>query len=282
MTGYGRATRSTASLAATVEVRTVNAKHLGVRCRVPGEWVRLEPRIEAVVRGALSRGAVDLFVKIELAAGARRPVIDQETLSIYRKVLDDLGGGDGSSLLRLPGVVSLSERRVPERTVERTVLGAVKDAVAELLDARKAEGARLLKVLVREVSTIRRHLVAIRRLVPTEVQRHQQGLHRRLALLLEGRGVALDDPILMREVAVLADRGDVTEELDRLDSHVAALGDALQGDGPVGRELDFLLQEIGREVNTVGSKSSAVPITRRVVQLKTSVDRLREQVANIE
>ncbi len=282
MTGYGRATRSTASLAATVEVRTVNAKHLGVRCRVPGEWVRLEPRIEAVVRGALSRGAVDLFVKIELAAGARRPLIDQETLSVYRKVLDDLGGGDSSSLLRLPGVVSLSERRVPERTVERTVLGAVKDAVAELLDARKAEGARLHKALSREVSTIRRHLAAIRRLVPAEVQRHQQGLHRRLSLLLEGRGVALDDPILMREVALLADRGDVTEELDRLGSHVAALGDALQGNGPVGRELDFLLQEIGREVNTVGSKSSAVPITRRVVQLKTAVDRLREQVANIE
>ncbi|MFT7463352.1 MAG: hypothetical protein ACI9EF_001696 [Pseudohongiellaceae bacterium] len=282
MTGYGRATRSTAKLAVTVEVRTVNAKHLGVRCRLPGDWVRLEPRVEATVRGVLSRGTVDLSAKIEVAAGARRPVIDEETLAVYRKVLDDLGGGDGSTLLRLPGVVSLTEQTVPERTVERTVLGAAKDALSELVIARQAEGLRLVKSLGRELASFCRHLTAIRGFVPGEVRRHQETLHRRIATLLDDRGLALDDPILLREVALLADKGDVTEELDRLDSHVTALRGLLEGDGPVGRELDFLLQEIGREVNTVGSKSSAVSITQRVVQLKTCVDRLREQVANIE
>jgi uncharacterized protein (TIGR00255 family) len=282
MTGYGRATRSTAQLVVTAEVRSVNAKHLSVRSRIHGEWVRLEPRIETAVRSAVSRGAVDVFVKLDIAAGARRPVIDESTLSVYRKALADLGGGDGAALLRLPGVVSLSERRVPERTVERTVIGAVKDALEELVKARQAEGGRLAKVLARETSILTRHLTAVRRLAPAEVTRHRESMHRRLSALLDGQAVALDDPVLLREVAVLADRGDVLEEIDRLDSHVAALGESLAASGPVGREIDFLLQEIGREVNTVGSKSSSVAITRRVVQLKSCVDRLREQAANIE
>lgn len=282
MTGYGRATRSTAQLAVTAEVRSVNAKHLSVRTRIHAEWVRLEPRIEAAVRSALARGAVDVFVKLDLAAGARRPVIDESMLAVYRKALAELGGGDGATLLRLPGVVSLSERRVSERTIERTVVGAVKDALVELVAAREAEGGRLAKVLDREAGVLKRHLAAVRRLAPAEVTRHHESMRRRLSALLDGQAVALDDPVLLRELAVLVDRGDVMEEIDRLDSHVTALGESLATDGPVGRELDFLLQEIGREVNTVGSKSSSVAITQRVVQLKSCVDRLREQVANIE
>ena len=282
MTGYGRSERQARDVSVEVEVRSVNGRHLSLRPRLPQEWMRLSDKVEGLVRGRLKRGAVEAVVHVRSAGRGKRPEIDEAVLDVYKKALDRLGGGDASALLRLPGVVTLAEVRLPARTVERLVGQALGEALDELVDARQREGARLQTALEREVRQVERHLAVVKRRLPAALKRHQELLRKRLGALLDGQPLSSDDPLLLREVAALADRTDVTEELDRLASHVAAFGDSLDKDGAVGRELDFLLQEMGRELNTLGAKSTDGVVSERVVRLKGCVERLREQVANIE
>lgn len=283
MTGYGRARRQSPRLAATVELRSVNGRHLQTRVRVPQEHLRLELPVETAVRQVIARGSVDVFVRVDLAAGQRRPVIDRRAVAVYRRALQDLGdGASGAELLRLPGVVTLTDPELPERAAERTVLGALKDALADLERSRAAEGRRLASVLRRELGALRKQVAAARALVPAIQARSRESLQRRVAELLGGQALPPTDPSLLRELALLADRGDVSEELDRLVSHLVALEALCASSEPAGRPLDFLLQEVGREVNTLASKLPDARLTALTVAMKTCVERLREQAANIE
>jgi uncharacterized protein (TIGR00255 family) len=282
MTGYGRASSRRGALLAEAEARSVNGRYLTVRCRVPGELSRLEPRLEALVRRRVRRGSVDVSVRWRADRGLRPPRIDKQLLKVYRGTLESLGGGDPSVLLTLPGVIRTDAPEPSEASVDRVALGAAKAAIERMGVARGAEGRRLRTALARELTVLRRVTRAVRKLVPRAVRSSQAQLEKRLAVLLEGHSLPADDPTLAREVAVLADRGDVTEELDRLESHLTALTAALDLAEPVGRRLDFLLQEVGREINTIGSKSSDARITEQVVRAKTAAERLREQAANIE
>lgn len=281
MTGYGRARVSHGALTAEVEVRSVNGRHLGVRTRLPGEWVRVESKVEGAVRKRVDRGTVDVFVKLSRDAARPSPRVDRELLAVYAEALDELGGGDRAGLLRLPGVIQLEEPPLSERSGERAILGAVGEAVDGLLSASAAEGKRLGKVITRELNALQRHLRAAARLAPASVARQHAALRKRVAELLDGTRLDDDDPALARELALLAQKADVTEELDRLASHITALREACEAEGSVGRTLEFLLQEVGREVNTVGSKSNDVRLTERVVAMKGCVERLREQAANV-
>jgi len=282
MTGYGRAQRRSGALTAQAEARSVNGRFLSVRCRLPGELARLEPRLESLVKASLARGTVDLHLRLETERKRSLPRIDTRVLGRYRQALSRLGGGEPALLLSLPGVVSWGEEGPREADVDKLALGAATAAVARLTAARRAEGRRLATVLRRELATLRRLLAAVRRRVPEAVAQQQQNLRRRLAALLDGRPLASDDPGLQRELALLADRTDISEELDRLDSHLSALAAALGGSRPAGRELDFLLQEVGREVNTLGAKCSDARIVAQVISAKAAVERLREQAANLE
>ncbi len=288
MTGYGRSEHEAGGLGVEAEIRSVNGRHLSVRNRLPAEWIRLEPRVEKLVRAAVSRGAVEAVVRIRFASQARKPQIDETVLAVYQKALDRMGGGDASNLLRLPGVITLGEPSVSVRALERAVTAAMKEALAALVASREGEGQRLTKVLEREMQALRRHLAVVKRRIPAARTRQHEALRRRLEALLgttpAGRAVELDrkDPTLMRELAALADRSDVTEEVDRLESHIEAFDSSIARGGAVGRELDFQLQEMGREVNTLGSKSADTALSERVVRLKGCIERLREQAANIE
>lgn len=283
MTGFGRAVRAGARLAVEVEARSVNARHLDLRCRLPSEWARLEPKLEALVRKAVRRGHVELSVRVKLTVRASRPRIDEGVLALYERAAKRHGGAaDGASLLRLPGVVTLEESPLPARAGEQAVLAAARDALAALSASRREEGQRLAAAMEREMAALQRQLLAIGKRVPVAVQRQHAALRQRLDRLLgEGR-LPADDPGLAREVALLADRADVTEELDRLASHLAAVRARLQQGGPVGREVEFLLQEVGREANTLASKANDAQVAERAVHVKTGVERLREQAANIE
>ena len=282
MTGYGRAQRRSGALTAQAEARSVNGRWLQVRCRLPGELARLEPRLEALVKSSLARGTVDLHLRLETDRKRSLPRIDSRVLGHYRRALSQLGGGEPALLLSLPGVVTWGEDGPRETDVDKVAIGAATAAVARLTAARRAEGRRLTAALRRELSLLARLLAAVRRRVPQAVAQQHQNLRRRLAALLEGRPLLPDDPGLQRELALLADRSDISEELDRLDSHLAALSAALGNRRPAGRELDFLLQEVGREVNTLGSKCSDARIVGLVIQAKAAVERLREQAANLE
>ncbi len=281
MTGFGRARRRRGELSAEAEARSVNGRFLQVRCRLPADLLRLEPRVEALVKRRVARGSVDVLVRVRARRSAPLPRVNRRVLSVYRRALSGAAGGD-AQLLALPGVIDLSAAEPSEGAMESLVMGAAQDAVARLDRSRAAEGGRLRTALRREVAALQRHLAAVARLAPAAVKLHPAALRRRLAALLDGSPVPADDPALRRELALLADRNDVTEELDRLRSHVAALAGALQARDPVGREIDFLLQEIGREVNTIGAKANDAAITGRVVRAKSVVEKLREQAANIE
>lgn len=281
MTGFGRAVGSRRDLTVEVEVRSVNGRHLSVRPRVPAEWAFLEARIEALVRARIERGTVDVTVKAASARPSPRPRIDGELLVAYGRALDALGGGDRAALLRLPGVVSLEDAPVDRPAVERVTASVLGEALAAHQAACAAEGQRLSKVMARELSVLGKHVTAVKRRAPAAVAALAAALRKRLAVLLDGRSVPADDPALLREVALLADKTDVTEELDRLASHLTAVAETLAADGAVGRPLDFLLQEVGREVNTVGSKCADASTTRHVVAMKACVERLREQAANV-
>jgi uncharacterized protein (TIGR00255 family) len=287
MTGYGRARRARGPLSAEAEARSVNGRYLQVRCRLPSDLLRLEPRLEALVRQRLSRGSVDVAVRLSSARRSGRPRVNRAALTVYREALEALGGGDKAQLLSLPGVVSFGEEAPAEGAVDALVLGAAGEALARMEQARASEGARLRTALHRELAALRRHVAAIARLTPAAVKAHHEAMHQRLGKLLarhaEGHGApAANDPALLREVALLADKHDVTEELDRLDSHITALDELFDSKDPAGRQLDFLLQEVAREINTVGSKSADARIIERTVAAKSVVERLREQSANIE
>jgi len=282
MTGYGRSEHEARDVGVEAEIRSVNGRHLSVRSRLPSDWMRFEPHVERLVRSAVARGAVDVVVRIRFASSQRTPEIDETVLAVYQGALERMGGGEPSHLLSLPGVVTLVEPRFSQRTLERVFNLAVKDALAALAESRKAEGGRLAGVLERELKALGRHLAVVKRRLPHALARQQKALRRRLKALLAGVSLDDRDPALMRELAVLVERSDVAEEIDRLHSHVEAFEQALERGGPVGRELDFLLQEMGREVNTLGAKSLDAAISDRVIRLKGCIERLREQVANIE
>ncbi len=282
MTGYGRAEGSVGEATAQVEVRTVNGRFLATKVRTPSDLLRIEPRVEAEVKKRLSRGQVDVSVRIQRAK-VLEPRIDTDTLRKYVRALDQLGGAETSAaLLALPGVIDIQEKSAAGPSLERLALRTTRAALDAVVEAREAEGARLAKAFARELKQLVALLAKISKRAPISVRHHHAQLRERLEALLVGVSLPADDPTLAREVAALADRTDITEEIDRLGSHFEALERMLNGDGNVGRELDFQLQEVGREINTIGSKCNDAAIAGFVVGMKSGVEKLREQAANIE
>lgn len=281
MTGYGRAEEAVGDTTVQVEVRSVNGRYLATKVRAPSDLMRIEGRVEAEVKKRLARGQVDVIVRVSRERVVE-PRIDRDTLSRYVDVLDGLGGEKSAALLALPGVVELADRTAVTSSLERHVVRVARLALDALVEAREDEGTRLAKVLRRELARLAKLRGQVARRAPATVRRHHAQLRERLEALLDGTPVDAADATIAREVAVLADRTDVTEELDRLESHLEALERMLEGDGSVGRELDFQLQEVGREINTIGSKGNDAAIARTVVAMKSAVEKLREQAANIE
>lgn len=288
MTGFGRAEATGGGVAATVETRSVNNRYLQVKTRLPGRYLRYEGQVEERVRKVLSRGTVDVFVRVKTLDRRDAPVVDQELARAYLRSIQQLAGASGlaaevdlKTLLALPGVVTLEE---PEEVDERewqTVDQALGRALSELVRSRQGEGARLaeaLATLLDGIEKVVRSVAARAEKVPPAMKRK---LGKRIETLI-GKGITLDAGALEREVALLADRADVTEELHRLASHVEGFRRSLVKKGPIGRSLDFLVQEMGREANTIGAKNQDVRIGRDVIELKTAIEKLREQVQNLE
>lgn len=287
MTGFGHARAERDGVRVDAELRSVNNRFLAVRCRAPHDLSAFEAKVEAAVRRRLARGMVDVSLRVRRDAPGATPRVNDGVVAAYRDALARLRApGEAApatlALLGLPGVVTLDEADAVPAALERCAGAALGDALEALAQARLAEGARIGKALRRELAGLRRDAAALQRSVPRLVKRHQGALRMRLGRLLDGVAIPQDDPALMREIALLADRLDVTEELDRLGSHCDAFAQTLDQGGPAGRQLEFLLQEIGREINTLGAKVNDGDATRRVVAMKGRVERLREQVVNVE
>lgn len=288
MTGFGRGETDGRGRVYTVEVQSVNHRFLEARCRLPKRLAGLEPRVQRAVQQRFARGHLEVSVQEKDLEGRTRTLkID---LALARQYVESL-----RTLQRemdLPGQVTLemlagqrelisveeSEETLDEAWAE--LEPALLSALDALATMRCQEGAALTQALRRYLDEIEGTLSRVLGRTSDLVTAHRNRLRERVAELLDGR---LPDPLrLEQEVALLAERGDVAEECDRLRSHLTQFRETLDQSGPQGRRLDFLLQEMNREANTIGSKAADASLAQDVVELKTAIERLREQVQNIE
>jgi uncharacterized protein (TIGR00255 family) len=293
MTGFGAAQAAAKAArgggaALRVEVRTVNHKFLQVKARLPVELAFLEIEVEELVRKRLERGSVQLNVFASGPTGVETVAIQGSAAKSYKRELERLAKELGldadvhlDTLLGLPGVVGLGVDTGALKRREKEVLELVARALDALEAMREVEGKAIAKDLARHANEIEKLVTRIEKRLPEVVLAHRDALTRRVGELLGG-ATALGPGDLAREVALLADKLDVSEEIARLRSHFAQLAAITKKPGPIGRQLDFLVQEIFRETNTIGSKCSDAPIAHAVVELKTLIERLREQVQNVE
>ncbi len=284
MTGYGRGVVERGEARATVELRAVNHRFLDLKVRgAPGE---VEDEISARVRAALARGAVLVSVNLVRAGALASTRIDADAAAHAHRALSDLAarlaipGPDLALVLAQPGVMTTAEPAADEGSASAAVLAALDTALAQLATMRATEGQALaaeLTARLAELTATRAQLAELAAEVPPLLARR---LHERVKRLADEAGV--DPARLAQEVALLADRADITEELVRLASHLDQARALIAGAGAVGRKLDFLVQEIGRELNTIGAKSTTAEITTAIVGAKAALEKVREQVQNVE
>lgn len=288
MTGQGSADAPLEAATLRVEMRSVNHRFVEVRVRMPPELSEHTGFVEDLVRKRLGRGRVEVTVRVEgeLAGEVTLDVARaRSAFTALSALRDELAPGEPVPLSLLSSVPGLfSGARGVEDDVARASLAVALEGALEAMELmRAAEGKALAKDLQERVARVREQLSAIEVRVPACVENTRAKLRERIARLLEGTGVELDQGRLEHEVAHAADRADVTEECTRLRSHADQLDALVASDTsePLGRKLDFLLQETGREANTIGSKSNDAELARLVVDLKAEIERMREQVQNV-
>jgi uncharacterized protein (TIGR00255 family) len=287
MTGFGAASAPLSEGRVSVEVRALNHKHTDIRLRLPQELVEHSSYFEQAIRSVAGRGRYDISVRIEGEVGGAPEVNDARLKSIYRslkKLRDEIAPQSELSLSQLVAALpDLLTRTGPDQEAVRSaLLRAFEGAHQELQSMRKVEGAALERDLRERLAKIRELAGELSKGAEELVHHHRARLEARVNELLESTGVKLERGRLEQEIALLADRSDITEELVRLTSHFDQFAELLAAREPVGRRLDFLLQEISREVNTVGSKSQHAKVAHLVVEMKSEVERLREQVQNVD
>lgn len=288
MTGFGSGTATAGAESLTVEVRSVNHKFCEVKVRVPRELSALEPTLIKLVKDRVARGAIDVVVR--RAARTSTGVVPQvdlglarEYLRAWREVATALGLLDTVSVRDVAtslNVIRLEEPQLPLEDANKAVETALGAAIDQLRLMREKEGVALAGDLTARLALVAGWVKEVQALAPKAIDAYRSRLAERIAEL--SQGLAVDPQRLAQEVAFFAERTDVAEEMTRLDSHLVQFHELLASKEPSGRKMDFLVQEMHREVNTTGSKSQHTDISARVMQLKAELERIREQVQNVE
>jgi uncharacterized protein (TIGR00255 family) len=290
MTGYGRGECARDGFKITVELGAVNRRQSEISVNLPRELEMLETQIRDVINREISRGRVTARIGIHTSSGKlsaqahiNLPLAKAYTTELGKlaKQLKLTGAVTLDQVLRAPGVFQTDEELVDADTVWPAVEKALRQALVALLKMREREGTHLAKDLTARVAAMRHALEKIQKQVPHTAENHRQQLLNRIkAAGLEN--IQADDERLLKEVVLFADRSDISEELTRLQSHFQQFEDCRRTREPVGRTLDFLAQEMNREINTVGSKANDAVIAHEVVALKTELEKFREQAQNVE
>ena len=288
MTGFGAGRAAVGGEELSVELRSVNHKFCEVKVRMPRELQALEGVVGKQVKDRLTRGAVDVSVKRTLrSANGLVPVVDLTMAREYRRAFSEVATALGipdevsvRDVAQQPNVIRLEETQVNLEDAGRAMEQALAQAIDALSAMRQREGQALSADLGTRIDGVTRVVAELEKLCPQSVDEYRAHLAERIAEL--SRGIQLDPQRLAQEVAFLAERTDVAEELTRLSSHLAQFRALMLSTEPSGRKMDFLVQEMHREVNTTGSKSQHAEISSRIMQLKAELERIREQVQNVE
>jgi uncharacterized protein (TIGR00255 family) len=292
MTGYGAGEARTETGRWVVEARSVNHRFLEIAVRLPRELAALEDRVRAAVGARVARGRIEVSVVRDDPSRRSRSVrIDVELARRYASAIREMQAAlevtdpvPVSLVLSLPDVVRIEDEREDPEAVWALVEPALATALANLVSMRRTEGERLGRDLGVRVDRLQALVDQIAARADRVLEIYAERLRRRVSELTQGAGVggSVDEARIATEVALFAERSDLSEEITRLGSHFEQTRSLLNGDGPVGRRLEFLLQEMGREVNTIGSKANDLAITQAVLEMKSELESLREQVANVE
>ncbi len=288
MTGSGRAVLDRASGRYEAEARSVNHRFLKTSLRTAGPLGSLDAPLEEAVRRHVSRGHVTLFVRFTpVAAGAGESVSEVAFIATAARLADlarttGLAPPSVGDVLRVPGVLADASDPAGGETHAAEAAEAAGAALTALVEARRREGRELGLEIERLLAAVETALSSVKAEATEAPRRTRERLEARMAELLQGTGASPDEAVMAREAAILADRADVREEITRLEAHLAHAREVLGKGGAVGRTLDFLVQEIHRETNTIGSKTNEIALSRVVVEMKSDVERLREQVQNLE
>ena len=292
MTGYGDAQGVLAGIELTVEIRSLNNRYYKPNIRLPDDFSYLEPSIDLLLRKAVARGSLVYALRVRPADDASMVQVNfpalRSLLQDLRELERDLGfegsNIDLAGLLQVPGLIQPVEQTSSDREqTKELVIDLTNKALATLIQMRQREGQVLHDDLLAQLKTIRQQLELVKTSAPQVVETYQAKLTQRVAVLLNGTSVTISDDDLAREVAIFAERCDISEEIVRLGSHLDHLEKVCQTDGKAaGRRLDFIAQEMLREANTIGSKASDGTISAAVVDIKAAIDRIKEQVQNVE
>jgi uncharacterized protein (TIGR00255 family) len=287
MTGYGRGQAQSGSLSFSVEIKTVNHRYADISVKAPRMVAPLESQVKKQVGALLKRGTIDVYItQNSHAESTVTPVVNEHVAAAYLEALRHLqhvSGADGSISLEFlaaqPDVIKLEDVSFPEQEIEACLQLALADALEAVLNMRAAEGAATVADMEDRIAQLSEGLAQIETQADKVPQEWQRKLTERLARL---QGGDFDPQRVAQEIAIFADRCDISEELVRFRSHLQQFSSLLGHVEPVGRQMDFLVQELNREANTMGSKSNDAALTRLVVGLKSELENIREQVQNIE
>jgi uncharacterized protein (TIGR00255 family) len=288
MTGYGRGEVDHGGTKFSVELNSVNRKQSDIVVNLPRDLAELEPRIRQTVNEQISRGRTNVLVAFHSGSnGARGLALDKvlarsyhEAMRALQKELSAPGEISITTILQAPGVMRLPEENIDAAQSWPAIERALRIALGELIKMREREGKHLAKDLIHRLKILRKELKEIRARYPHVINRYRETLHERINKT--DLNLAKDDERLVKEVVFFADRSDVSEELTRLESHLAQFAHHLRKNEPVGRTLEFITQEIFRELNTLGAKSNDAEVSQHVVACKAELEKIREQIQNIE
>ncbi|MBH07135.1 MAG: YicC family protein [Phycisphaeraceae bacterium] len=295
MTGFGDAAEKVDSVHYTVELRSLNNKYIKVTTRLPEELAGLEAELDAVIRKRVCRGSFTLTVTMQKPAAQATYQMNQESLGMYLDHLETIRSKLASTqqnlnvdltvLLTLPGImVTTKDHEDLVRNARQPVLSLTQKACDRLAKMRATEGQIIAIDLDSQRDALRQNIKTIKQRSPKVVEEYHQRLRARIDQLLARAELQINEPDLIREVAIFAERSDISEEISRLVGHLEQFDDIVQANDnePTGRTLDFIAQEMLREANTIASKSNDGQISRAVVEVKAAIDRIKEQVQNIE
>jgi uncharacterized protein (TIGR00255 family) len=289
MTGYGRAEGQQYGYRILVEIKAVNHRYAEVVVRMPRDYLLFEDGIKKTVLEQVARGRLDVYVTLEKTTPAKRKItINEELAQEMKRAVDSLGERlqlaetiTISDLLKQEGIMTVEEEAEDPEQLEGFLLGVVQAAAEHLVLMRLREGERLHNDFLARLTKMRELVDAITARSPMCLEDYKDRLTKRLEEALAGRAL-VDEARLLTEVALFADRASIEEELVRLSSHFDQFATILCAEEPVGRKLDFLVQEMNREVNTIGSKANDLHIAQAVVEAKSVLEQIREQIQNVE